>query len=111
MARAVSALSGFGSSVALASSPAVLEKITAPDLGKSSGKFPADPWAFYRCFRDRWPEFIKVNFRNTTDAAAFFGVDESTVRGWLSTTAPRGQVVAYAIAAMPDQSRQIVRVA
>lgn len=85
----------------------------APEVaGKSFGGFPADPWAFYRLFRDQWPEFIRRNFRNSTDAAAFFGVDDRTVRGWLEgSTAPRGQVVAYAVATMPVQSKQIVRAA
>lgn len=98
--------------VALAASPAVLGKTTAPATGQSSGKFPADPWAFYRCFRDRWPEFVRRNFRNSTDAAAFFGVDERTVRGWLEgSTAPRGQVVAYAVATMPERAQHIVMAA
>lgn len=98
--------------VALAASPAVLANVNAPDAGKSFGEFPVDVWAFYRCFRDRWPEFIRRNFRNSTDAAAFFGVDDRTVRGWLEgTTAPRGQVVAYAVATMPDRAQHIVRVA
>lgn len=89
-----------------------LTKINAPSPEKSFGEFPADPWAFYRCFRDRWPEFIRRNFRNSTDAAAFFGVDDRTVRGWLEgSTAPRGQVVAYAIAAMPERAEQIMRAA
>lgn len=89
-----------------------LTKVNAPSPEKSFGEFPADPWAFYRCFRDRWPEFIRRNFRNSTDAAAFFGVDDRTVRGWLEgSTAPRGQVVAYAIAAMPERAEQIMRAA
>lgn len=94
----------------LASPFAVNHGTDAPE--KSFGEFPADPWAFYRLFRDQWPEFIRRNFRNSTDAAAFFGVDDRTVRGWLEgSTAPRGQVVAYAVATMPAQSKQIVRAA
>lgn len=63
----------------------------APEaVEKSFGEIPVDVWAFYRCFRNRWPEFIRRNFRNSTDAAAFFGVDDRTVRGWLEgSTAPR----------------------
>jgi hypothetical protein len=39
-------------------------------------------------------------------------VDDRTVRGWLEgSTAPRGQVVAYAMATMPEPSKQIVRAA
>jgi hypothetical protein len=46
---------------------------------------------------------------NATDAACFFGVDERTARGWLEgVTAPRGQVVAYSIATMPEQSREFL---
>ena len=77
---------------------------TGPE--KSFGEFPADPMAFYRLFRDRWPDFIRRNFRNSTDAAFFFGVDDRTVRGWIEgSTAPRGQIVAYAVAAMPEAAR------
>ena len=87
----------------------MLAKIGTPDAGKSFGEFPADPMAFYRCFRNRWPEFIRRNFRNSTDAACFFGVDDRTVRGWLEgSTAPRGQVVAYAVVAMPGRAKEIV---
>ena len=79
---------------------------TGPE--KSFGEFPADPMAFYRLFRDRWPEFIRRNFRNSTDAACFFGVDDRTVRGWIEgSTAPRGQVVAYAVAAMPEAAKSL----
>lgn len=75
---------------------------------KSFGEFPADPWAFYRLFRDQWPSFIRNNFRNSTDAAAFFGVDDRTVRGWIEgTTAPRGQVVARAMTS-PQTSRAVM---
>ena len=95
-------------SLALAA-PAVVPHSGTVGAAKSFGEFPADPWAFYRCFRDRWPDFIRRNFRNSTDAAAFFGVDDRTVRGWLEgSTAPRGQVVAYAVAHMPNRARQIV---
>lgn len=87
-------------------------KVNTDAPEKSFGEFPADPWAFYRCFRDKWPEFIRRNFRNSTDAAAFFGVDDRTVRGWLEgSTAPRGQVVAYAVATMPERAQHIVRAA
>lgn len=96
--------------------PLSAEKGDMEPSGKSFGEFPAprpvDPMAFYRCFRDKWPEFIRRNFRNSTDAATFFGVDDRTVRGWIEgSTAPRGQVVAYAVAAMPNRAMQIVGVA
>ena len=90
--------------------PAVINGTEA--RGVSFGEFPgrkADPWAFYRLFRDGWPEFIRRNFRNSTDAACFFGVDDRTVRGWLEgTTAPRGQIVAYAAATMPKETAQLI---
>lgn len=115
--RALSA--GWDTAVPVGSSvsPASSEKQGGTECaGKSFGEFPAprpvDPMAFYRCFRDKWPEFIRRNFRNSTDAAAFFGVDDRTVRGWIEgSTAPRGQVVAYAVAAMPSRAMQIVGVA
>ena len=114
MPRALALLdgAGFPGQGGVSSASPSLMKVNSAAPEKSFGEFPADPWAFYRCFRDRWPEFIRRNFRNSTDAAAFFGADDRTVRGWLEgSTAPRGQVVAYAMAAMPGPSKQIVRVA
>ena len=89
--------------------------IATPKPGKSSGVFPGglpcDPWAFYRTFRDQWPAFLKAHFRNSAHVAAFFSVDDRTARGWLEgVTAPRGQVVAYAMAAMPDQAAALIEV-
>lgn len=87
-------------------SPVSQEQLGTTGPEKSFGEFPADPMAFYRLFRDRWPDFIRRNFRNSTDAACFFGVDDRTVRGWIEgSTAPRGQIVAYAVAAMPEATR------
>lgn len=108
---ALSIPSSFGPVPSVA--PLVTRKRDTEGPEKSFGEFPAprpvDPMAFYRCFRDKWPDFIRRNFRNSTDAAAFFGVDDRTVRGWIEgSTAPRGQVVAYAVAAMPSRAMQIV---
>jgi hypothetical protein len=79
---------------------------------KSPGVFPgrrADPFAFYRLFRDQWPAFLKANFRNSADVASFFDVDDRTARGWLEGhTGPRGQVVAYAVATMPAETAAMV---
>ena len=111
---AVSVARGFqdqgGSSAVSVSNEETINTLRA---GESFGEYPAprpvDPMAYYRCFRDRWPDFIRRNFRNSTDAACFFGVDDRTVRGWLEgSTAPRGQVVAYAVVAMPSRIKQIV---
>ena len=82
-------------------------KIGTVSAGISAGKFAltrgCDPRGFYHAFRDCWPGFIRHNFRNSTDAACFFGVDEKTARGWLEGhTSPRGQVVAFAMHEMPD---------
>lgn len=67
---------------------------------------------FRASFGEDWARFINDNFANSTEAAAHFGVDDRTVRGWLNlSTEPRGWVVAYAVATMPVQSRQIVRAA
>lgn len=109
MNPAILAQSSVGDCAASSSSIASMPDDGTVNPEKSFGEFPADPWAFYRVFRDRWPEFIKRNFRNSTDAAAFFGVDDRTVRGWIEgSTAPRGQVVAYAVATMPDRTLKIV---
>ena len=83
--------------------------VNAAEGGHSAGKFPVNPRQFYSVFRDRWPEFVKANFRNSTEAASFFGVDEKTARGWIEGhTAPRGQVVALTIVTMPEQSKQFL---
>jgi len=81
--------------------------------GKSSGVFPGglpcNPWAFYRTFRDQWPEFLRAHFRNSAHVAAFFNVDDRTARGWLEgVTSPRGQVVAYAVATMPHEAASLL---
>ncbi|NBW13844.1 MAG: hypothetical protein EBR82_38165 [Caulobacteraceae bacterium] len=75
-----------------------------------AGGRPFDPQAYYRVFRDRWPDFIRANFRTSAHVAVFFSVDDRTARQWMEgTTAPRGQCVALAVAAMPDQARAFLR--
>lgn len=103
-------------SVAACVSPVVPEKVNAARPRKS-----AEIVHLYRLQEEIRRDAADLFWRTfdgdslhakCTDAAAFFGVDDRTVRGWLEgSTAPRGQVVAYAVAAMPERIDQIVRAA
>jgi len=74
------------------------------------GGRPFDAQAYYRVFRDRWPDFIRANFRTSAHVAVFFNVDDRTARQWMEgTTAPRGQCVALAVVAMPDEARAFLQ--
>lgn len=92
--------------VALASSPAVLEKITAPDLGGSSGIYSArrcDPHAIRRKFPAKWMGFLRAHFRDAVEVAYFFSVDAKTARlWWEGSTGPQGWAVDFAHRTFPN---------
>jgi hypothetical protein len=82
--------------------------------GKSSGVFLGrlpvrncraglDPYETKRRFPQLWAQFIRDNFRDSTQAAAAFGVNERTARLWMEgTNAPQGWAVRYALGAYPQ---------
>lgn len=71
--------------VALASSPAVLEKVNAPDAAVSSGVFPADLHGMRRRLPDEWAGFLRQHFNGDVRLIrAFFDCDERTARDWLA---------------------------
>lgn len=92
----------------------VISAYFAEAHGQKHGKIGKAPQnaSFRAAFGEEWARFINENFANSTEAAAYFGVDDRTVRGWLNlSTEPRGWVVAYALAAMPERAAQIMRAA
>lgn len=91
--------------LALAKSPAVLAKATAPAPGQSSGKFSGVPCDLFRLkavFPDRFAALLNSHFRNAAEVAVFFDRDEKTARNWMAgITSPNGAATLYAVAAIP----------
>lgn len=64
---------------------------------------PVDMHGLRRCFPQRWGAFCRSHFRNGTDLAAFFDVEERTAQLWLNGKhAPAAAFVLRAVAAFPD---------
>jgi hypothetical protein len=86
-ARAVS--SHLSASVALASSPPVLEKIATPDAAASWGEVsPREQgWnvaAYRRSFPDLWGQYLKDRYKTAYAVRkAFPGIDGKTARDWI----------------------------
>ena len=56
-----------------------------------------------RALPHRWAEFCHRHFRNSTDLAAFFDVDEKCARNWLEGKhAPASAFTLRAVSAFPD---------
>lgn len=73
--------------------------LAAPVAGADPCADPCpDTWAFQRAFPDLWLRYLTVHYRGRRGAIMeAFGVDDRTVRAWLSgLNAPRGSVVAMA---------------
>lgn len=65
--------------------------------------------AFRRLYPDRWAAFLRGHFRNATEVAVFFDVNEKTARQWLEgVTGPQGWAAAYAVASIPAAARQLL---
>ena len=81
------------------------EMVNAALFGMSFGEYSARRVNLHRyraMFPARWSGFLKENFPNNTQAAAFFDVDEGTIRNWKGgKTAPRGEFVALACTDYP----------
>lgn len=77
--------------------------------GLLSGR-PCDPMAFRRLYPHRWSGFLRAHFRNATEVAVFFSVNEKTARQWWEgLTGPQGWAAAYAVAAIPSASQHLLR--
>lgn len=58
---------------------------------------PIDPYAFRRCFPDRWSAYLRAHFRSSLEVALFFDVTERTAANWLEgSNRPSGDKVAIA---------------
>ena len=68
--------------LALARSPAALQKVNAPDAAASLRDFPADLNGLRRRFPDRWMAFLHAHFQSPAHVAAFFSVDRKTSLDW-----------------------------
>ena len=76
--------------VALARSPAVLQKVTEPDAALSRGEIsPREQvWntaIFRRSFPDQWAAYLKAEYRTAYGVwKAFPGIDKSTASDWIN---------------------------
>jgi len=69
--------------------------------GLLSGR-PCDPRAFRRIYPHRWATFLARHFRNSTEVAVFFDVDERTARQWLNgVNAPQAWAASFAVMSIP----------
>lgn len=92
-------------------------------LGASSGQCvgglagllagrPCDPRAFRRLYPDRWSAFLRGHFRNSTEIAAFFDVDEKTARQWLNgVNAPQAWAASFAVISIPGAAANLLEAA
>jgi len=79
--------------------------------GLLSGR-PCDPQAFRRVYPDRWAGFLATHFRNSTEVAVFFDVDEKTARQWLNgVNAPQGWAASFVMASIPGAAEYLLEAA
>ena len=79
--------------------------------GLLSGR-PCDPRAFRRLYPDRWAAFLKAHFRNSTEIACFFDIDEKTARQWLNgINAPQAWAASFAVVSIPGAARELLEAA
>lgn len=71
--------------------------------GDVPGARRADPYAYRRVFPDRWAAFLRSNFRNSVEVAAFFDVTHRTAENWMNGTGrATGDKVALAALSFPQ---------
>lgn len=105
-----------GLSVASSHPPAFPKHHVTVHLEKSSGSLaverPFDLHRFRTLFPDRWASFLRAHFRNHTQIAAFFDVDDKTARNWLDgTTKPTAPTALIAVASIPGAMAELTGVA
>lgn len=73
---------------------------------------PFDMHALRRAFPARWGEFVRRHFRNVTDVAVFFDVEDRTARYWWEGRhAPAAPFVLRAVTAFPHAAAFLARAA